>query len=348
MDGCSPIMRYNTRAPSLGCFDLPLLPVANGHPARCEALFDVESSDEDTIDYVPPLLAHLAHVDSDIISPFGGLMRNVDYSDFSVRELKAFREHHAILYGYLFPKLRGIVDELKKRAPTEAVFESEVAGVKLLFPEVEPDGEPDEVPVEQPSGSTDTASITYSIKNMTAEPFVIKPLTIFVSSSVANLRDEVLKLFGIPLARGKSVKLFVARSQKYIHENIRVKIATVMSKGDLKLGDEIEFSMAGKGGVRSYKPVQKDKEEKAKGYKTSIGELAGLVDRELLAPLPFMSGIEEMLNTFVANLEVDAEKTFLGCLSKRTINEIDEMFNEVSQKGGTTEMKISKWFEVGH
>lgn len=234
--GCSPIMRYNTRVPSLGCFDLPLLPVAYGLPARCEALPEEESSDEeeynpeDMIDYVPPLLAQLAHVDSEILSLFGGLMKNEDYSSLSVAELKTFREHHAILYGFLFPKLRGIVDELKKRAPTEAVFELEVAGVKLLFPEVEPDGEPDEVPVEQPSSSTDTASITYNIKNMTAEPFVIKPLAIFVSSSVANLRDEVLKLFGMPLARGKSVKLFVARSQKYIHENTRVKIATVMSR----------------------------------------------------------------------------------------------------------------------
>ena len=294
------------------------------------------------------------------------MMKNGDNENETLNSasLDDLRHAHEKLTELLEPTLglwKQVSDIISHRQGTESLPVLKLNDAVITFPVAQPEDEPEDdvsttdapapsstdAPApssqEAPSSSADKVEVNlgggYKVAlkfEKNDGSFIIDEIVIIENDTVGQSKSKMLKKFGY-MAQEAYKKMIFLVNEEPIQNNRKA------SKNVFPSGCTVLIKKQGlTGGVRSYKPVQKDKEEKAKGYKTSIGELAGLVDRELLAPLPFMSGIEEMLNTFVANLEADPEKTFLGCLSKLTINEIDEMFTEVSQKGGTTEVKISK------
>eukprot|EP00438_Fugacium_kawagutii_P014331 Skav232175 [mRNA] locus=scaffold4749:111877:113532:+ [translate_table: standard] len=193
-------------------------------------------------------------------------------------------------------------------------------------------------PEDEPSG----VGLVVQLKSLLKEPYIINDFVIQKGWSVAKLRDEILKEHGIPLSKSKTVKLYNPRTMKYLLENTRIKVSTLVTRNDLADGDELHLSTNITGGARvASKPTKKDMTMKANEYKKATSEASSLINRQSIASLTAVQTAEKVLQTFANEAEVNVETALMNVLGNLGIGKLDTIYAEIAKKGGNMETKLS-------
>eukprot|EP00435_Cladocopium_sp_Y103_P000455 s2333_g1.t1 len=193
-------------------------------------------------------------------------------------------------------------------------------------------------PEDEPSG----VALVVQLKSLLKEPHVINDFVVQKGWSVAKLRDEIMKEHGIPMSKSKTVKLYNPRTMKYLLEDTRIKVSTLVTRNDLIDGDELHLSTNITGGARAVtKQTKKDMIMKANEYKKAMSEANSLINRPSVEALTAVQNAEVVLQTFATNVEVNAENALMTVFSNLNIQKLDAIYAELARKGGNMESKLA-------
>ena len=237
----SPIFTQNQDIPDTARFGLPLFPHVHGHPLRCEMLPPQHDDDAFSDDDSSSSIQSSAHGNPTGVEGMYALAISIDFSTADVQTLKLFREKHEALYrDILFPKYQQILSELRKRAPSEDTYNMEFAGIKIVFPEREPDCEPEE---NAPASSDGMFKII--IRDARKEPTVETNKSFDPNITVAKFRDNVVvDVLLVAKSKAKSFNFTRVRGDEPI-ANFALKVKSFFKDGDI-----VVVSNRGQGGAR--------------------------------------------------------------------------------------------------
>lgn len=237
----SPRFTENRDIPDTALFGLPLFPHVHGHPLRCEMLPPQHDDDAFSDDDSSSSIQSSSYGNCTGVEGMYALAVPCDFSTADVQTLKLFRSKHEALYrDILFPKYQQILSELRKRAPSEDTYNMEFAGIKIVFPEREPDCEPEE---NAPASSDGMFKII--IRDARKEPTVETNKSFDPNVTIAKFRDNVVvDVLLVAKSKAKSFNFTRVRGDEPI-ANFALKVKSFFKDGDI-----VVVSNRGQGGAR--------------------------------------------------------------------------------------------------